>query len=325
MSTPSVNNYVLGRGSLYWSPYDPETNTYSIERHLGNAKEVTIAMGITKLDHFSSMAGLKAKDKTVVSQVAPTMGFTLEEFDEENWKLLTYGTAVTATQTGDDENSVVVASPVKGQVYELGARAIQTKRVTIGAVTGGPFQAGETITGGTSSATAKILQVLAGVLIVGSVTGTFQAAETITGGTSSATASLSTIPTAVVGLVVAKTTSGSTYYTSSDFTVNAGLGQISIPLTSTITGSVTFLFGTATVTYTTISALTKLAQEGKLRFASNNPEGSQYELTAWRTQVSPDGDTALIGDDWGSMKFTAEILNDSVNHPTSPYMDLIVT
>lgn len=327
MATPSVNNYILGRGSLYWSSYDPVANTYSVERHLGNAKEVTIAMGVTKLDHFSSMAGLKAKDKSVISQIAPTIGFTLEEFEEENWKLLTFGQATSTTQTADDSNSVVIASPVKGQVYPLGFRSIQTKRLTVGTVTGGPFQAGETITGGTSAATAVVRQVLVaqGQLIVDTVTGTFQLAETITGGTSSATAPVNAIPTPVSGLVVVKSTSGSTYYTTSDYSINAGLGEIAISANSTISGSITVYFGVAGVTYTTISTLTKLVQEGKLRFASNNPEGGQYELTAWRTQVSPDGDTALIGDDWGSMKFTAEVLSDTLNHPASPYMDLIVS
>jgi len=327
MSTPSVNNYVLGRGSLFWSAYDSVANSYATERHLGNAKEVTLAMGITKLDHYSAMAGLKAKDKTVISQVAPTIGFTLEEFDQENWKLLTFGQSTDIVQSADDSNTLVIATPVKGTVYDLGFRSIQTKRMVIGSVTGGPFQAGETLTGGTSAATAIVRQVLAssGQLILDTVVGTFTIGETVTGGTSSAHAPVTSIPVAVSGLVVAKTTVGSTFYSSpADFTVDAKLGQLTIPLGSTITGSLTLYFGVGALTYSKISALTKLVQEGKLRYASNNPEGSQYELTAWRTQVSPDGDTALIADDWGSMKFTAEILNDAANHPDSPYMDLIV-
>lgn len=62
------------------------------------------------------------------------------------------------------------------------------------------FAIGHVITGGTSGATATILQVIAapagsgasGTLIVGAVTGTFDPGETITDGTSTATAKLLT-------------------------------------------------------------------------------------------------------------------------------------
>lgn len=53
----------------------------------------------------------------------------------------------------------------------------------------GTFVVGETVTGGTSAATAIILEVTSStILTVHTITGSFQAAETITGGTSSATA-----------------------------------------------------------------------------------------------------------------------------------------
>lgn len=61
--------------------------------------------------------------------------------------------------------------------------------ITIGTVSGGPFQVGETVTGGTSGATATVASVNSGSLVVTPVNGKlFTAAETITGGTSGATA-----------------------------------------------------------------------------------------------------------------------------------------
>ena len=51
----------------------------------------------------------------------------------------------------------------------------------------GTFVAAETVTGGTSGATATVSSVSASSLVVSSVTGTFSAAEVITGGTSAAT------------------------------------------------------------------------------------------------------------------------------------------
>ena len=54
------------------------------------------------------------------------------------------------------------------------------------------FQDGETITGGTSGATAKVVNVQAEPkrIYIVNKSGTFQASETVTGGTSGATATL---------------------------------------------------------------------------------------------------------------------------------------
>ena len=320
MSTPNVENYTLGRGSLYWSEWDAETQQYAGERHLGNSPEVTLAANVTRLDHFSSMSGLKAKDKSAVSQISPQISFTLEEFVGDNWMMLVYGTSETVAQSASDEVSVTIDNPEKGRYYELGKMSVQTKRLPHGAVTGGPFQAGETITGGTSSATAKVLDVQAAYLLVAVLSGTFSATETITGGTSNATATTTSLPVAVSGLVVAK--SGSTVHAATtDYVIDARLGRVLITEDSGITASVTFTFGCADASYTRIKGLTSLSRTGRLRFISDNPEGGNYELVAWKCQPAPNGDTGLIGDDWGSMKFQADVLRDA-DHADSPYLDL---
>lgn len=69
------------------------------------------------------------------------------------------------------------------------------QKLAHGTVTGGPFQVGETVTGGTSSATGVVTQVESAYLMVKTVTDVFQNGETITGGTSSATADLNADPT----------------------------------------------------------------------------------------------------------------------------------
>ena len=56
----------------------------------------------------------------------------------------------------------------------------------------GTFQVGETITGGTSSATGVLFSVTSSEMVIHTVSGTFQTAETLTGGTSSATATSTT-------------------------------------------------------------------------------------------------------------------------------------
>jgi len=328
MSTPNVENYTLGRGMLYWDPWDSTNLRYEGERALGNAPEVSINMNATFLDHYSSMSGFKAKDKTIVNELAPQITFSLDELVSDNWQMLVFGNKTTVSQSADDSNSVTIPSPLKDRYYDLGLRAIASHRIPHGTVTGGPFQVGETITGTTSSKTAVVVQVLSGALIVNTISGAFAVSETITGGTSSATATSSSTAVAVSGLATLKTTSGSTYYTlGSDFTIDAVSGRIFIPSTSTIVAgtSLDVKFGVAATSYDKITALTAVGQDGKLRYVSDNPQGGQQEMIIWKVRVKPNGDTALIGDDWAKLAFQGDILRDATYHPTSPYMDLIVT
>ncbi len=72
--------------------------------------------------------------------------------------------------------------------------------INIGAITSGPFQHGETITGGTSGAQGRVvIKTLTGTSLIYFIpvgTLTFQSGEVITGGTSGATATTSSTPTA---------------------------------------------------------------------------------------------------------------------------------
>lgn len=68
------------------------------------------------------------------------------------------------------------------------------RRIYHGAVTGGPFQVGEIITGGTSSATGVVSSLGSVFLFYTPLSGTLQSGEVITGGTSLATATTSTAP-----------------------------------------------------------------------------------------------------------------------------------
>lgn len=334
MSTPNVENYTLGRGALFWDPWDAVNLRYVGERALGNAPEISINMNATFLDHYSSLSGFKSKDKTIVNELAPQITFTLDELVSDNWQLLVFGEKTEVSQVADDSNTVVIPAPLKDRYYDLGLRAIASTRITHGTVTSGPFQVGETVHNAVApnNATATIVEVGATWLIVKDVavngSGTaFAASDTLTGATSSATATASTGAVAVPGLVSLKTTSGSTYYASTDFSVDAVSGRIYFPSTSTIVEgtSLTANFGVAATTYNKINALTSVGQDGKLRYVSDNPQGGQYEMIIWKVRIKPNGDTALIGDDWATLPFQGDILRDATYHPSSPYMDLIVT
>ena len=83
-------------------------------------------------------------------------------------------------------------------------------------------------------------------------------------------------------------------------------------------------YTSAAATWTEIETFNETIIEGRLRFVSDNPAGTQQELEVWRCSLTPSGDTAMIGDDWSTLGFTGEILKDDTNHPDSPYMTITI-
>jgi hypothetical protein len=59
--------------------------------HLGNVPNFTFTPAVTKLDHFSSMAGTKLKDKSIVTEKTATVKITMEEFTKRNLGIMLMG------------------------------------------------------------------------------------------------------------------------------------------------------------------------------------------------------------------------------------------
>jgi hypothetical protein len=97
----------------------------------------------------------------------------------------------------------VANAPALGPLLRAcGMQQSEVKSIAIGAITSGPFQDGETITGGTSGGTGRVIKDTAtgaSVVLYVVLSGTLQTTETITGGTSGATATTSGAPTANQG------------------------------------------------------------------------------------------------------------------------------
>lgn len=83
---PSTDNLVIGKGFIIFKPTG-ESDFF----HLGNCPSMAWTPAVTKLDHFSSMAGTKEKDKTIVTEKAATIKLTLEEFTKRNLGILLMG------------------------------------------------------------------------------------------------------------------------------------------------------------------------------------------------------------------------------------------
>jgi hypothetical protein len=76
-----------------------------------------------------------------------------------------------------------------------------------------------------------------------------------------------------------------------------------------------------------ITALTDLSRKFAVRFTSDNAKGPNQVWNFHRTTLKPGGTLNLISDEWSSMPFTGEGLDDTDNNPTSPYftVDFVTT
>ncbi len=117
LTSPNVNNYGVLKGNVYFTPSGGGTR-----RHLGNAPQFQIELGVDKLDHFSSMTGVKTKDQSIVLEKTCTLTMVLEEITLKNLQLALLGGAIasdTDTTNGGLQGFEIGAVAQNNGVIEL--------------------------------------------------------------------------------------------------------------------------------------------------------------------------------------------------------------
>lgn len=98
----SDNNYVVGRGKLYFNRFADGTLVGPGYRYFGNTPELTASQSATSLDHYSSDEGMKFKDASVDLQNDMSGSFTCDNVNSDNLALFFLGANDTQTVvTGD--------------------------------------------------------------------------------------------------------------------------------------------------------------------------------------------------------------------------------
>lgn len=125
-------------------------------------------------------------------------------------------------------------------------------------------------------------------------------------------------PTGVRGVsAVTVTGSGGTpvYALNTDYTLDAALGRIYIPATSTIPVGADILvdYTPAANSRDRISSASLGSIDGALRFVARNPKGPVRDLYIPYCSLTPSGELNFIGEEWLTMAFNLEIqkLNDT--------------
>jgi hypothetical protein len=113
--SPNVDNYFIGKGIVTWKG---ETDTEY--RDVGNVPQFELALTVSKLDHFSSRTGIRAKDLSVANEKSATIRMVMEEITASNLALYMLGdegTPTTENCTGDTttgSTAITNLSPTTG-------------------------------------------------------------------------------------------------------------------------------------------------------------------------------------------------------------------
>jgi hypothetical protein len=128
IASPNTDNYAVLKGNVYF------TKTGGTRRHLGNCTQLAVTPEVEKLDHFSSMAGVKSKDKSVVIQKTLTLTLNLEEITLDNLQLALFGGDIAAadgeatTDGGNDRGfDIFAVSEITGVLEVIGSNDIGPK------------------------------------------------------------------------------------------------------------------------------------------------------------------------------------------------------
>lgn len=125
----SPENYTLGKGVVSFNR--KVGSVYQGELDLGNCPEFSFNISIEKLEHFSSRGGLRAKDKEVISQVSPSVSFTLDEISADNLALLTLADIEVVTQSAATVVDEIPGPAYAGKMLSLANRGIVTAGIAV--------------------------------------------------------------------------------------------------------------------------------------------------------------------------------------------------
>jgi hypothetical protein len=98
-------------------------------------------------------------------------------------------------------------------------------------------------------------------------------------------------------------------------------GLLYFPLSSTIVSgfAITITYHTLVGSFDQVAGATVPHQQGHLVFVPDPVDGQKIGVDIWRVNLNPNGNVGLIADDYGNWTLDGQILDDTANHPNSPF------
>lgn len=123
--SPNTGLYQIGKANVYF------TKAGGTRRHVGNVDTASIQIESDKLDHFSSMQGIKKKDKSATLSTTCTLKLSLQEISAPNLSLALLGDteAADSSTEGDGNKSFNIGSveSTSGRIEIIGSNDVGPK------------------------------------------------------------------------------------------------------------------------------------------------------------------------------------------------------
>ena len=350
MADEVPNNYVVGRGRLFFGQFRPGTRKPNGQLYFGNTPELSLAQDEDTLDHYSSEGGVRVKDASVTLQNDSSGSFQCDNISDANLALWFRGEILKRIEAGSGSATgsftFANAVPVDGDKLTIGGQDIVFKAADpIGM---------QVLIGATLAATAVNLANF--INDTPSLGVTANAAGSVVNLTATGAGSggndltlARTFATPANGTVSAATLAGGTDVTeklegvrrgrwfqlgTSDsnpqgvrnvanvsiagvsddsFEVEGPTGRIYLSMEADDIvdgGSLDVTYGVAAAVEDIVIAKGE-SIEGEMQFIANNAAGTNKDFFWPYVRLTPDGDFSLKGDDWQNMTFNFEILKRS--------------
>lgn len=343
-----TNNYVVGRGRLFFGKFKPGTRRPTGQLYFGNTPELSLSQDEDKLDHYSAEAGVRVKDASVTLQNDSSGSFQCDNIDDKNLALWFRGDIVQRVEAGSASATgtltIATAVPVAGDKFTIGGQDVSFSAAPIGM---------QVLIGGTITETATNLKNFLNATPALGVTATSAVGVTTLharnpGVGGNAITLAKTFATGANGTVSGATLTGGTDTTETIDGERVVLGTwLQLGVTSDMPQGIrgvanvsidgvdedSYIVEGATgriylnldapdisagddldVSYGVSAAIEDIviakgeSIEGELQFLANNAAGLNKDFFWPYTRLTPDGDFALKGDDWQAMTFNFEIL-----------------
>jgi len=347
MADPVLNDYVVGRGRLFFGQFKPGTRRAAGQRYFGNTPALSLSQDEDTLDHYNSDAGVRVKDASVTLQNDSSGSFQCDNISSENLALWFRGVLVKRVEAGSTSAggtlTLANAVPVANDKFTIGgndivfvAAAPVGMQVLIGATIGATainlanFINDTPVLGVTATAAAGVVTLKS--TYPGTAGNDVTLAKTFATGANGTVSGANMAGGADVTETLAGVTRGLWYQLGvTDVTPQGVRGVGGVELANVSVDSYLVENGTGRiyikpdaddivdgsdieVNYGVSAAVEDVVVargetiEGELHFIANNATGSNRDYYWPYVKLTPDGDFALKGDDWQNMTFNFEIL-----------------
>lgn len=350
MADEVTNNYVVGRGRLFFGQFKPGTRVPQKQHYFGNTPTLSLSQTEETLDHYSSEGGVRVKDASVSLQNDSSGSFSCDNISDVNLALwfrgiiqdrveagsaraggtITLSTAVPVdgdkVTIGGDDIVFRAANPVGNEVLigaSLTATALNLANFLNGTpafgVTAVPNVGVVTLTArgpgteGNAITLAKTAATPANITVSGAtMTGGTDVTETVTDVELGRWVQLGVTDDLPQGV---RGVNGVeiTGVDPASYLVEEDTGRIYFHTDADDVSDgqdVEITYGVTPILETVVIAK-GLSIEGELQFLANNAAGLNKDYYWPYVRLTPDGDFALKGDDWQTVTFNFEILKKS--------------